>query len=1003
MIPTKYAELLSLPPETDPQEARQHCLQLQTELRQQSRAIPPDNPDLPKLEERLGELDQFLNNLADEEVAPDDSQPSQPGGESSGTLPEEIRASLDLGHDATAEEALAKAEARLKETVDAQSALKPKHPAHPKLRRDRQRFETMTAELRQIIFGNNVQRLCDNADEALQAQPPDHAKARDFLRHAHLDAFQLPPESPCVRRLAQLEARLEETEVAPAAPVLNAAPASESNPSPAPTLPPENPFLRLEILLDQGLACLAQDKPDEPAAREFFSGAEAEAAGREVPPNLRNRMQLFKRMLEHVRREAILLQVEQILMQSSAAMAQQPVGIAEARERLAAAECLLKEAPNAYFKSEAARLQRAIEEHEHWLLHRRIEQPLHAGLQSKVAEQPGPRLPQLSVITPAARTTQKIATKSAPVARIAPVRSSVRGTPQPVPESNPEPPVQPVVPVARVKRSRALEVGLALVFIALIAALCAGVRIIKAMSTLTGWIGNLPVAQPASSPTKIAEQPPNASVVAPVASQQELGEVTVVVTPPEAELFTNGISLGHPDYPVFLRGLTGKELKLTAGLNGYSNATKIVTFPTSQFADDETLELQPKPALIIVHSDPPASEVVLHKEHSDPVTLARLDDGVEFTPGVPFELSVQVPDYEPVRTNLAALRPGERKLVDFGKLTVQTAAMHLKVYPPDTQFSIVYLGREPIPYGARTNLPGIIPRVPFELIAEHPGYASVSNSFLLKPRESVNFDLGRLPPLSASLVVTASPEAFDLKVAWDGASKDYGSERRAAGLPSGKNLLVTVSAAGHEMATTNLVLEPGEQKELFFGGLQPAKSYVLLKSDPPGADVTYSIDGHFPIDAGVTDHIDDLPLGHIIKVTLHKAGYVDQLMRHTLLLAGETLDFGHLTPVVDTNVTPKTVRPDKGKAGTNQRNAYNSASIDRLLKEIDAHILVIGNNVPLTETSRREWNEWIDKVTAMNHDNVIVWTKLEAPLRKLREIVNRTSPLPIAPVAKNSP
>src|SRR5579884_2168789 len=351
MIPTKYAELLSLPPETDPQEARQHCLQLQTELRQQSLAIPPDNPDSSKLEERLHELDKYLNNLADEEVSP--PPPLEPGsmGELSQSVPEEIRGILDLGENATPEQALAKAEARLKETVDAQSALKPKHPAHPKLRRDRQRFELMTAELREMVFGGNVQRLCDNAQEALHAQPPDNAKARDFLRRAHPEAMQLPPENPCVRRLAQLEARLEEA-VASAPPALNAAPASETNPSPAPNLPQENPFLRLEILLDQGMACLAQDKPDETAAREFFSEAEAEAAGKEVPANLRNRMQLSKRMIEQFRREAILLQVEQILKQSSAAMAQQPVGIAEARERLAAAECLLKEAPDAFFKSE---------------------------------------------------------------------------------------------------------------------------------------------------------------------------------------------------------------------------------------------------------------------------------------------------------------------------------------------------------------------------------------------------------------------------------------------------------------------------------------------------------------------------------------------------------------------------------------------------------------------------------------------------------------------------
>ncbi|MDB6021069.1 MAG: hypothetical protein JWQ04_926, partial [Pedosphaera sp.] len=846
-------------------------------------------------------------------------------------LPEQFRQALGLESDASPPEALTLAEDRLKDILEKQQKLPERHPSQPKLKKDLQKLEPIVAELRELVFGLKVDELCDSAEAALVEKPAKRAVARDFLKRARLEGKALAADGVYIQRIQKLEARVEaEPEAVLAASVTLVQPPPSPLPATIAPPPPENPFLHLEVVIDKGMVCLVQDLPDQAAAGKHYAEAEKEAAGKKVPDNLRSRMQLFKRTLDQVRREAIHVQVDQALNQVDAALAREPSDIAAAREQLRQATALLQQAPDPYFQRERDGVERTIEEHEQRLTHRESE--LAAGeclaeTRSRPALLPAARagrpfievfptqtrspIPEREAEPPKVQPVVRpviIPAPAATVARISSVpklESNVGAPPPPappapvpvlpspnsvqppfIPETAPEEtPEQPPVLVRTTKHAGPLEVIAIILLLGLIGIAYAGYRVINAMSERQSANNYSPTNQ-------IAKPPP-----IPAVAQPDMGELSVSVMPAGAELFTNGVSLGHPGYPVRLQGVSGKEVVLEAALTDYSNVTKSVSFPGPGSPLGESLELQPKPALLLVRSEPSAAELILRKDREQPLAVTRSGEGIELTPGVPVEVSLEIPDYETVSRKVAALKPGERQVIDFGALRLQPAGLHLKVDPSDARFFLVYAGRDPIPLGQVTNIENIIPRMAFNLVAERPGYAAESNGFLLNPHEVRDYDFGRLKPLPATVVVTASPQPFDLKVSWDGASKNYGPAGRAAGLPPGKNLIIALSAADHEPASTNLVLEPGETRELNFGSLQPVKVTLLLKSDPPNADVIYSVDDHFPVLAGVTDHINGLPLGHAVEVTLHKAGYVDRAMSRKLSFAGDSLDFGHLTPL----------------------------------------------------------------------------------------------------------
>ncbi|HWF19783.1 MAG TPA: hypothetical protein VG754_10965, partial [Verrucomicrobiae bacterium] len=376
----------------------------------------------------------------------------------------------------------------------------------------------------------------------------------------------------------------------------------------------------------------------------------------------------------------------------------------------------------------------------------------------------------------------------------------------------------------------------------------------------------------------------------------EIGALQVKVIPAGAELFSNGVAMGNQNYPLRLTGFAGDKMELEARLAGYSRVKRTLSLPAAAKNADETIELQPLPATLVVQSEPAAQQAWVRLEGEQPSAANNIADGIPVTAGKPMEISLTLPDYAPVSRTLEALKPGERRVLDLGALSIVPAALRLKVEPDDANFFVAYPGRDPIAFGNSNYLTGLTPKTPFKLIAERRGYASLTNTLNLKPGQLCDLDLGRMQPSPASLMVLALPRPFEMQVEWDGQSHNFGVAGEATGLPPGKPLVVTVAAEGCETWSTNLVLEPAEARTLSLGRLPFAQGYLLVNSTPGGGVVSYRVDGGMENVIGVTDTIPSLPLGHQVSVTLGKPGYISVTKSCLFQHSGEMLEFGTLKP-----------------------------------------------------------------------------------------------------------
>jgi hypothetical protein len=483
----------------------------------------------------------------------------------------------------------------------------------------------------------------------------------------------------------------------------------------------------------------------------------------------------------------------------------------------------------------------------------------------------------------------------------------------------------------------------------------------------------LPPADPPVAP---------ASVVAPPARPvppPEKGELTIDVKPDGADLFTNGVSLGHPHYPVVLRGESQREVALRASLDGYASESITLVFPSHGAQMRQTFELQPNLAVLFVRSEPATAEVSLQRPGGKAVKVRAPREGIGFTPGVPVNVIIEMPGYETTTVPVPALKPGERHEVAFGKLRMQGARMRLKSDPPDAQFTMIYSGQAPVRCGAVPVIEGILPGVDFRLIVERAGYTPQTNWFSLKDQEVRDYDFGQLKPLSATLLVSASPQPFNLKVAWDMFTRDCGTTGKAAELPAKKNLAVTVSAPGHETLTTNLTLDAGETRKLTLGALEPVHGNIVIKTDTDAAEVRYTLDRGAPVALGVTNRIAGVPFGSAVVVTLHKDGFVDRTLEIKKAARGvETLDFGRLTPATVT--------------------AVSAAEVDQAVRDTTEGINTVKARLPLTEASRHNWIDWTKQIEVRYKNNAEAWARLGTPIEQLRELVNTPKPIPHVPV-----
>src|ERR1700761_2409785 len=74
MIPKKHAELLELPPETSPAEAREQCQRLLENVRLEMTQLPAMHPDWTQLEQRCMTLEEALKELSDPDLLEEENQ-----------------------------------------------------------------------------------------------------------------------------------------------------------------------------------------------------------------------------------------------------------------------------------------------------------------------------------------------------------------------------------------------------------------------------------------------------------------------------------------------------------------------------------------------------------------------------------------------------------------------------------------------------------------------------------------------------------------------------------------------------------------------------------------------------------------------------------------------------------------------------------------------------------------------------------------------------------------
>jgi hypothetical protein len=167
MIGLERARLLNLPPETNlPDAARQGLLLLQSERKPLDR-LPAGSAERPAIENRIAALENMLGGF------------------------------------------LAESRQRLSDAEHALHRLPPKSPVVPKHRKDAEIYTGLVADIRTLLFVPKVFLKCEQAESALDENPPQRAKARKLLREAREAGRELDKESEAMILVLKVEQRLE--------------------------------------------------------------------------------------------------------------------------------------------------------------------------------------------------------------------------------------------------------------------------------------------------------------------------------------------------------------------------------------------------------------------------------------------------------------------------------------------------------------------------------------------------------------------------------------------------------------------------------------------------------------------------------------------------------------------------------------------------------------------------------------------------------------------------
>ncbi len=118
--------------------------------------------------------------------------------------------------------------------------------------------------------------------------------------------------------------------------------------------------------MDEGMSCFLQAPPDLPNAEKCFAAVEQESAGKTIPDTLKSRMQFFRTTLERLRKDVVRSQIDRILKEVNAAfLGSKPPKIPQAREKLATAATMLKDAPDPRLQHEFDSLSGEVQRFEY--------------------------------------------------------------------------------------------------------------------------------------------------------------------------------------------------------------------------------------------------------------------------------------------------------------------------------------------------------------------------------------------------------------------------------------------------------------------------------------------------------------------------------------------------------------------------------------------------------------------------------------------------------------
>ncbi|MDB6023277.1 MAG: hypothetical protein JWQ04_3134, partial [Pedosphaera sp.] len=483
---------------------------------------------------------------------------------------------------------------------------------------------------------------------------------------------------------------------------------------PAPRLPC-SPAMRLEELINEGLDCLGETPPNLPAAAKFLAAAEREAADRELPVKLANRMRFFRDSLDRIRKDLLRGCIDRELKEVRPLLELTPPKVDRAAEELQAAAALLKEAPDPYLQLEMEHLHRKICFLEKKLRRRRTVRvwPFFASFKRPPSDQFQNALGLIAVaslLLVAGLWLSRPASRGIAELNVNVIPSEAELFTNGIPVGGHNYPV----------RLRGLAGG----NISLEARL-AGYSILSRSISLpaAGHIGNETIElQPAPGILVVQSEP-----AAPAVWLREEGRAPVSV-----RNALQGIEI-HSGLPV----------EVSLALADYAPINR--TLPPFKPGERRVLDfgaLAIKTSSLRLKVEPDDADFLLAYAGLNPVAKGSTTLLAGLAPKVPFQIIAERKGYLP-QTNTFTLKPGEVRKCDFGRLQPLPASLVVLALPHPFEMRVEWAGGSS-DFGAG-EAAGLPPGKPLVVTISADGCEAWATNLVLEPGEARTLTVGQLP------------------------------------------------------------------------------------------------------------------------------------------------------------------------------------------------------------------------------------------------------------------